>query len=521
MLIYEMLQATADHLPNKPALICDEETLTYGELRHRVLSLSYHLQKMGVQKGDRVALLFPNCIEMAVSYYACAAIGAIAVPLNNRLTGKDLIYILNDCGAGVLAVGYQFWDVSQAIRPDLILVKEFIYAGPERKMEAHFFDDLLRATASPAFPDLDPEDTATIMYTSGTTGLPKGAMMTHRNIFTNARNCGAMLTYTEKDITLIVVPLFHVTGLNSQLVAFIYIGGTCVIMKAYKTAEMIQAIERHKITVLFNVPTMYVLMLINETLKDTDISSLRMAAYGGAPMDRETIVALKERLGMDLYNAYGLTESSSLTTVLPACDAVRKAPSVGLPVTGVQVKTLDPGGKETPPGEAGELLIKGPNIVRGYFNQPEATRKSIVAGWLHTGDVARIDDEGYVFIVDRIKDMIVRGGENIYSNEVESVLNSHPKVLESAVVPEPHHIFGEVVKAFVVLRPEAVATSEEIIEYCRRTIADYKVPASVVFLDELPRNPGGKVVKNRLREGRINVLSVQKTNEDEGIVFKR
>ena len=184
-------------------------------------------------------------------------------------------------------MGYQFWDVSQAIRPDLVLVKEFIYAGPERKTEAHFFDDLLRADASPNFPDLDPEDVATIMYTSGTTGLPKGAMMTHRNIFTNARNCGAMLTYTEQDLTLIVVPLFHVTGLNSQLVAFIYIGGTCVIMRAYKTAEMIKAIERHKITVLFNVPTMYVLMLINETLKDTDITSLRMAAYGGAPMDKE------------------------------------------------------------------------------------------------------------------------------------------------------------------------------------------------------------------------------------------
>jgi acyl-CoA synthetase (AMP-forming)/AMP-acid ligase II len=325
-------------------------------------------------------------------------------------------------------------------------------------------------------------------------------MMTHRNIFTNARNCGAMLTYTEKDITLIVVPLFHVTGLNSQLVAFTYLGGTCVIMKAYKTAEMIQAIERHKITVLFNVPTMYVLMLINETLKDTDISSLRMAAYGGAPMDKETILALKERLGLELFNAYGLTESSSLTTVLPACDAVRKAPSVGLPVPGVQVRTVDGEGREVPAGEAGALLIKGQNIVRGYFNQPEATRKSIVEGWLHTGDVARIDDEGYVFIVDRMKDMIVRGGENIYSIEVESVLNSHPRVLESAVVPEPHHIFGEVVRACLVLRPEMEATAEEILEYCRQHLADFKVPARVLFLSALPRNPGGKVIKTQLRE---------------------
>ena len=297
MLIYQMLQATADRLPDKPALLCDEEALTYRELQRQVLSLAYHLQKLGVRKGDRVALLFPNCIEMAVSYYACAAIGAIAVPLNNRLTGKDLVYILNDCGAGVLVVGYQFWDVSQTIRPDLSRVKEFIYAGTEPESGTSFFNDLLEASDLPIFPDLNPEDVATIMYTSGTTGVPKGAMMTRRNIFTNAPNCGAMLTYTEKDITLIVVPLFHVTGLNSQLVAFIYLGGTCVILKAYETIEMIQAIERHQITVLLNVPTMYVLMLINEALADRDLRSLRLAAYGGAPMDKETILALKNQFG--------------------------------------------------------------------------------------------------------------------------------------------------------------------------------------------------------------------------------
>ena len=457
-------------------------------------------KKLGIQKGDRVALLFPNCNEMAVAYFACAAIGAISVPLNNRLTAKEFTYIVNDCGASLMAVGYQFWEISQQIKAELPLVKNFIYAGEEKKSGALYFQDLLNEKALPDIPPLILDDTATIMYTSGTTGLPKGAMMSHRNIFANARNCGAMLTYKETDITLIVVPLFHVTGLNSQLVAFLFIGGTCVIMKAYKTADMIEAIEKHKITVLFNVPTMYVLMLISEAIKERDISSVRMAAYGGAPMDRETILELKNKFGMDLYNAYGLTESSSLTTVLPACDAVRKAPSVGLPVPGIQLKSIDGENKEVPPGEPGQLLIKGPNIVRSYYNKPEATQKSIIDGWLHSGDIARIDDEGYVFIVDRMKDMIVRGGENIYSIEVESVLNSHPKVLESAVVPEPHHIFGEVVRACVVLRPETEATVEEILEYCRQHLADFKVPARVVFLSELPRNPGGKVIKGRLRE---------------------
>jgi acyl-CoA synthetase (AMP-forming)/AMP-acid ligase II len=500
MLVYEMLQAASERLPEKTALICEGTLLTYKEFRDQVLSLAYHLQKTGIKKGDRAALLFPNCPEMAIAYFACAAIGVVSVPLNNRLVAKDLVYIINDCGASLMMAGYQFREIAGRIRPELATVKDFIYAGEDRTEGGLFFADLLDAKTLPDFPPLSPEDTATIMYTSGTTGLPKGAIMSNKNIFTNARNCGAMLNYKEEDITLIAVPLFHVTGLNSQLAAMVYVGGTCVILKAYKTADMIEAIERHKITVLFNVPTMYVLMLINETLKSRDISSVRLAAYGGAPMDRDTIVALKDRFGMDLYNAYGLTESSSLTTVLPACDAVRKAPSVGLPVPGVKLRVIDEEGKEVPPGEPGELLIKGPNIVKGYFNKPEATRNALVEGWLYTGDVARMDEEGYVFIVDRKKDMIVRGGENIYSIEVESAVNAHPKVLESAVVPEPHHIFGEVVKAFVVLRPGEDGTPEEIMDFCRQNIADYKVPARVVFLNELPRNPGGKVLKDQLRE---------------------
>jgi long-chain acyl-CoA synthetase len=500
MVIFEMLRASALRLPDKRALICDGEEISYKALEEKSLSLACRLQKSGVKKGNRVALLFPNCNEMVIAYFACAAIGAVSVPLNNRLTANDLIYIINDCGAFLLIAGYQFWEISRQIIPDLPSVKEIIYAGPKKKEGALYFADLVAEKQNPEQPPISADDPAVIMYTSGTTGLPKGAIMSHRNIFTNARNCGASLNYRESDITLVVVPLFHVTGLNSQLVAFIFIGGTCVIMKEYKTAAVIEAIEKYRITALFMVPTIYILMLINETLPEKDISSVRLAAYGGAPMDKETVIRLRERFGMDLYNAYGLTETSSLTTVLPACDAVRKAPSVGLPVSGVSVKTIDSEGRELKPGETGELLIRGPNVIKSYFNRPEATQKSIIDGWLHTGDLARIDDEGYVYVVDRLKDMIVRGGENIYSIEVESALNSHYKVLESAVVPGPHPVFGEVVKAFVVLMPGEDATELELIDYCRRNIADYKVPVGIVFLNELPRNPGGKVVKNRLRE---------------------
>jgi long-chain acyl-CoA synthetase len=251
---------------------------------------------------------------------------------------------------------------------------------------------------------------------------------------------------------------------------------------------------------MITVPTVYNLMLINPFLKKADLSALRALSYGGAPMSPETINGLMEQLGVALFNAYGLTETSSLTTCMPACDTVRKGASVGLPVSEVMLRVVDSSENDLPRGSVGELWVKGPNVVGRYWNKPEATAANLGDGWLRTGDFARIDDEGFVYIVDRMKDMINRGGENIYSIEVESAVLSHPAVLEAAVVPRVHSIFGEVVHAFVVLIPGEKATEDEIIDHCAEQIADYKVPASISFLSELPRNPGGKVLKKHLRD---------------------
>ncbi len=501
MLVHEILEYTAERLPGKIALREDGASLTYGETLGRVRALAAALQARGVGPGDRVALLFPNCMEFCLAYFAVLSLGAVVVPLNNRLASQEFTYIVNDAQPATLIVGHHLWDAYLGFRDGLETPVRVIYAGPERKKGAEFFADLAQPGPCPAaVGGLNHDSPACIMYTSGTTGLPKGAVMTHGNIFTNARNCGAHLDYKESDVTLIVVPLFHVTGLNSQLVAFFYVGGTCSIMRAYNTSAMIELIASHRVSVTFKVPTMYTLMLVNPALTAHDLSSLRLAAYGGAPMDPATIRALQQTLGVDLYNAYGLTETSSLTTVLPCCDALRKAGSVGLPVSGVSLRVVDESGLDLPPDTPGELWVKGPNVVGQYWNKPEATASSLAGGWLRTGDIARIDPEGFVFIADRKKDMICRGGENIYSIEVEAALLTHSQVLEAAVVPRPHSIFQEVVHAFCVLKPGAEAAEDEIIAHCKSMIADYKVPASVSFVEALPRNPGGKVLKNALRE---------------------
>jgi len=502
MLVHEILEFTAARLPNKTALIEGARELTFAQVLSGAETLSARLSELGVGRGDRVALLLPNCIEFCTAYFAALRLGAIVVPLNNRLSPKEFTYIVNDASPRTLILGYQFWDTYLQFENTLQSKPDLIYAGDVRKQGALFFEDLLNSATGSEPPPIrfNADEPACIMYTSGTTGLPKGAVMSHRNIFTNARNAGAHMGYREKDITLIVVPLFHVTGLNTQLVAFFYTGGTTVIMRAYETTAMIELLAKYRVTTMITVPTVYKLMLLNPRLEEADLSAVRDFSYGGAPMDPETISSLKTKLGVDLFNAYGLTETSSLTTCMPPCDTSRKGASVGLPVSGVQLRVIDPLENDLPCGSIGELLVKGPNVVRSYWNKPEATATDLADGWLHTGDFAQIDDEGFVYIEDRKKDMINRGGENVYSIEVEGAILAHPDVLEAAVVPRSHSIFGEVAHAFVVPVPGENPTELEIIQKCRELIADYKVPASISFVKELPRNPGGKVIKGRLRE---------------------
>lgn len=483
-------------------MVCGSQRLTYTQFRKLVDDAAFSLSaRHGISRGDRVALLLGNSIEFCISIFAVAQLGAITVPLNNRLKSSELEFMLNHSGSCCLIVDRDYWQNISAIRASLLTVREIFYVGEDLPGGTTGFKTLTSDPAPKTISvDVGEEDIAFIMFTSGTTGTPKGAMGTHMGMIHSAINYVKVFRTDPGDRTLLVVPLFHVTGLIGQLIHMIYVGGTTVLMREYKTELMIELMSRENITFTFVVPTIYVLMLMNPNLKKYSLNSYRIAAYGGAPMSMDTIHKLSEHFPkLKLHNAYGATETSSPATLLPSRDALNKASSVGLPVPVGDLKVVDENGNALPPNEVGELWIKGPMVVPGYWENPEANAREFSDGFWHSGDLARIDRDGYVYIMDRKKDMINRGGEKIFCVEVEDVLYSHPKVLEAAVVGVPDEIFGEQVKAIVIPRPGQSPDEEEIRRWVAERLADYKVPRFVEFHDQLPRNPGGKVLKSLLK----------------------
>jgi len=482
----------------KTAVVTDAgEAWSYAALDDRCRRFAGFLRFRGIAKEDRVVLLLQNIPEFVVAYFGAIAAGCVAVPVNYRLSPSEVAYILSDCSASlVVTTGERFGKVAgqegaRGVR-DWLLVDD-------RREGSLSFGDALSVNPVPALAPAAPDDVAVLLYTSGTTGFPKGAMISHRNTLFNVESCRATLGYRGDDVGLLSLPLFHVTGLDSQLVALLACGATVVLQKEYDTRQVLELIARHRVTALFLVPAIYKLLTLREDAGRYDLSSVRIAAYGGAPMAPETILALREILPARLYNCYGLTECSSLGTVLPAELALTKSESVGLPVPGTEAVVRGADGETLPPGEPGELYLRGLHIVRGYFGAPEKTREAIRDGWLRTGDVARIDADGLVYILDRTKDMINRGGEKVYGLEVENVLYVYPGVAEAAVFGIPHPVFGEVPAACVVPLPGSNVDPEGLIVFCRGRLADYKVPVSVLVVDRIPRNPAGKVLKKELR----------------------
>jgi fatty-acyl-CoA synthase len=491
--------------PRKTALIYEGEDWTYAEFNRRANTIAHALRSLGVCHGDRVAYLDLNHPNFFVTMFAAAKLGAIFVPLNFRLTGPELTFIINDAGVHTLIHDASFGPLVESIRGDIHCrhhVRSFS-EEPEGTL-ADGMRSFASLHADQRESDLDNavalDEVAVIMYTSGTTGRPKGAMLTHGNLLWNNISAWIAFDTSTNDITLVCAPLFHIGGLNvTPLTAFTK-GATVVLMRQYDPVKVLELIEQYKVTSMFGVPAMFQFMTLAPTFADTDLSSVRTFICGGAPVP-EPLIRLYADRGIPFAQGYGLTETAPFATIVPIEFASTKVGSAGLPPFFTDVDLFDEDGEPvTTPGERGEIVVKGPNVMKGYWNRPDATAEAIRNGWFHTGDIGIRDEDGFFYVVDRKKDMIISGGENVYPAEIEDVLYGHPAIAEAAVIGVPDAKWGETVRAIVVKKAQTELSEQEVIDFCQGRLARFKQPRSVVFIDVLPRNPAGKVLKFELRE---------------------
>jgi fatty-acyl-CoA synthase len=466
---------------------------TYSDLHRRTDRLTAALAALGIARGDRVALLAPNCAEYFELQFACGRLGAIMLPLNWRLTVPELEYILGDSTPRLLVHDKAFAEQAAALSEHRL---EIDHDNPDSAYERA----LAKAPAAPPPVPLTHDDIAMVMYTSGTTGHPKGAIITHGMVFWNCVNLGIPALITPQTVQLVVLPLFHTGGLNCYANPVLHAGGTILVMRAFDPGQALDYLSDRAfgITHFFAVPAPYQFMMQHPKFAEADLSRLRIAGVGGAPCALSILETWTAR-GVPLVQGWGMTETSPAGTMLDAADAIRKLGSAGKAMMHTAIRIVDDEGSDVAAGGIGELLIKGPNITPGYWNKPEATQSSFTDGWLHTGDAARLDEEGFVYIVDRWKDMYISGGENVYPAEVENVLFQLPQVADAAIIGVPSERWGEVGMAIVVRKADQSLEEGDVIQHCLKNLAKFKVPQSVAFVEALPRNATGKVLKRELR----------------------
>ena len=483
--------------PERTALVFRDESWTYRDLNRITNRVAHGLHAIGVNPGDRVGFLGLNHPRFLFTLYGAAKLGAIFVPLNFRLTGPELVFIIRDAGLHTLVYEDNFAVIVDEIR-DQLDVRELICS--DSREGSRSFDDLIHDQRDT---DLDypvsEDSVAWIMYTSGTTGRPKGAMLTHGNILWNNINASLAFDALMDDRTLAVAPLFHIGGLNVTPIPSLFKGSTVVVEQMFEPSMVLELIERHRITTMFGVPAMFLFMAQHPDFATRDLSSLRVLVCGGAPVPESLITIYGDR-GIPFLQGYGLTETAPFSCFLPPDMAGAKLGSAGIAPFFSETKVVDDNGNEVPDGERGEIVVRGPNVMKGYWNRPDATAEVMTDGWFHTGDIGKRDADGYFWILDRKKDMIISGGENVYPAEVEDALYQHPQIKEVAVIGVQHPRWGETVRAVVVVKEGEALTEQDVIDFTQGRLARYKQPKSVVFAETLPRNPTGKVVKFELRE---------------------
>ncbi len=523
-----ILERSSAKFPEKMALLFQGYEVTFRQLNEMVNRFAAGLDSFGIKKGDSVAILLPNVIPCVVAYYAILKIGGIAVMNNPLYSDRELKHQFNDSGSKALITIDLLGNRMIDLRPET-QIKQIVYtsigdylpfpknllfplvakkkklAATVKSAENVFKWKVVIEQSSPYPSDvqLSFDDVAMYQYTGGTTGVSKGVMLTHGNLSKQVQQVAAWFpTFTSDEVMLGALPFFHVFGLTTAMNLAIYLGWGDILVPKPQPEPLLETIRKFKPTFAPLVPTMYIGMLNHPDIAKTDLTSIKGCFSGSAPLPIEVIRDFESRTGAVIVEGFGLTESTPVTHVNPFAGGKRKVGSIGVPIsdTDCRIVSLDAEDTDVPVGEPGELLVKGPQVMKGYWNNPEETAKTLTGGWLHTGDIAKMDEEGYFYIVDRKKDMIISGGYNVYPRDIEEVFYEHSKILEASAIGIPHPTRGEAIKVFAVLKSGETASQEELITYCKERLASYKLPTEVEFRDELPKSNVGKILKKELRE---------------------
>lgn len=496
MFVSERLAYLAKEQPSKIITSFKGRETSYEELFEQAKRLAGYFQVKGYKQEDIIAVYLINSDYFLTCYYACQLGGFTVLPINTKLTAAEVNYIFNHSEAKALIYDTRLQSILDDIPEALNSFEDLLHVGEEDTLLTVLNDESLLFNEV----KVDGNTTTVIFYTSGTTGKPKGVMLSAANVRATAKLYGEALELNSADRMQIVAPLFHCAASHVFSIPVIYAGGTVVIEEGFSPDQTMDTLEKEKITVFFGVPTMYSILLNSSKMETLKLSNLRLFTYGAAPMPFELIRKIKAIFPeVKVQNIYGQTENSPAATTLKDHYALEKVGSVGEPVPGTQVQVVDEQGKPIPTGQVGEIVIKGPQLMKGYLKNEEATKQAIRNGWLYSGDLGRMDEDGLLYIVDRKKDMINRGGENVYPVEVEEVLYEIPEILEAAVIGIPHKVYGEVPKAYAVLKEGKELKEEDVLTICSKKLAKYKLPVEVEFIDSLPRNASGKVLKTILR----------------------
>jgi len=493
------LRHGAERFPGKTAIYYENEEITYSQLDLEIDRLANGLLGLGLKHQEMVALMLSNSPDFIRSFFGITRAGGVVVPLNPLYKGEEIIYMLNDASVVFLVTSQALLPLIQSVWDSIPSLRQVIITEGEKAENIVPIKQFLRQPGDPLDAAAKLEDIAACLFTSGTTGRPKGALLSHGNLIFDVQSATSRVEFQPEDRHMCVLPMFHSFALTATVLCPFYTGGSMAIIGSFGSGQVLDMIRSKKLTVFCGIPAMYAAMLpALENVNSDDLQSLRLFVSGGAPMPVEIMQKFERKYGIVILEGDGPTETSPVSYVNPP--SLRKIGSVGPPLDGVRVSILDENETRLPVEEIGEICIQGPNVMQGYLNQPEATAEVMKGGWLHTGDLGKVDQDGYVYILDRKKDMIIVGGLNVYPREVEECLYKHPKVAQAAVIGAPEDLHGEIPVAIIVLKPEEDADPREFILHCRKSLANYKCPRRVMFAESLPMTATGKVDKKRLRK---------------------